>query len=201
MPIDNRAVTNWSRAQHAYEHYRQFIAAKSSRYALSFADLAFVKNFKGGSALIAEPVATFAAKLHHYEQALSACAADPAFSLTLSTIPAGDYSRVRKLILDFVTLPEARASDIAGFGCSFASALLHFHFPLVVPILDKRALNGSGVQGLQVDSYNNVQNLLALYPALIDACRTRLQQQTTLTLRELDRQLFIEKLRSPPFRK
>ncbi len=201
MPIDNRAVTNWGRAQHAYEHYQSFIAAKPDKYALAFADLAFVKNFKGGSAFIDEPVATFAPKLRPYEDALRACAADTAFALTLSTVPDSDYIRVRNIITAFAALPETPASDISGFGSSFASALLHFYFPLLVPILDKRALNGSGVRGLQVDRYNNVTNLLSLFPALIDNCRTRLQQNQQLTLRELDRQLFIEQLRTPPFNK
>lgn len=201
MPIDNRAVTNWGRAQHAYEHYQIFIAAKPDKYVLSFADLAFVKNFKGGSALIGEPVVTFGAKLRHYEHALRACAADPAFALTLSSIPNPDYSRVRSAILAFAALRETAVSDISGFGSSFASALLHFYFPLVVPILDKRALNGSSVAGLKVDHNNNVTNPLQLYPALIDNCRTRLIQNQQPTLRELDRDLFIEQLRIPPFSK
>lgn len=201
MPTDNRAVTNWRRAQHAYEHYQSFIADKSDKYALAFADLAFVKNFKGGRAFIDEPMATFAHKLRHYEAALRACVADPAFAFTLSTVPDSDYSRVRDTITAFAALPETPASDISGFGSSFASALLHFYFPVLVPILDKRALNGSGVPGLRVDSQNNVTNLLVLYPALIDNCRERLQQNQQPTLRELDRQLFIEELRSPPFKK
>ena len=53
-----------------------------------------------------------------------------------------DYPRIRTAIVAFATLPETNAADISGFGCSFASALLHFHFPKLVPILDKRALNG-----------------------------------------------------------
>jgi hypothetical protein len=199
MLIDHRAEGQWNRAQHAYDHYQQFINAKSDRYALSFADFACVKNFKGGSATIAEPVATFAPKLLNYERAIRLCAADPAFGLTLSTILIQDYARVRNLIVDFGTLSETAASHINGFRCSFASALLHFHFPRVVPILDKRALNGSGVPGIQVDRFNNVTNLLALYPKLIDACRARLLQRPNLTLRELDRLLFIEQLVVPPF--
>lgn len=199
MPIDKQAKTNWCRAQQAYEHYQCFIAAKPSRYALSFADLAFVKNFKGGNAIIAEPVSTFSAKLTIYEKALQACADDSAFSLTLATIAPKDFPRIQKQIVDFVTLPEASASHIAGFGCSFASALLHFHFPLIVPILDKRALNGSGIQGLEVDSANNVKNLLDLYPELINYCRACIRKQPSLTLRTLDSQLFIQQLQTPPF--
>lgn len=201
MPIDRGAVTRWRNAQQAYEHYQLFISAKPDKYALAFADLVFVTNFKGGNAFISEPVATFAPKLQCYEAALRACAADQSFALTLATIPDPDYSRVHNAIIAFATLPEQSTSDISGFGSSFASALLHFYFPLVVPILDKRALNGSGLPGLNVDSNNNVTNLLALYPPLIDNCRERLRQNQQLTLRELDGQLFIEQLRTPPFNK
>lgn len=168
---------------------------------MSCADLAFVLNFKGGSACIREPVATLADKLRHYEHALRACAADPVFALTLSTIPDEDYNRVRSTILAFASLPGNPESRISGFGSSFASALLHFYFPLVVPILDKRALNGSGVQGLRVNSSDAVTNLLELYPDLVDNFRTRLQQDQQTTLRELDRRWFIERLRTPPFKK
>jgi len=203
MPIDKGAVARWRRAQHAYEHYKRFIADKPAKLALAFADLVFVKNFKGGSAFIDEPVATFDAKLSHYERALRACDVDPAFAhtLTLATIPDGDYGRVRSTIVAFAALPETPAFKISGFGSSFASALLHFYFPLIVPILDRRALNGSGIPGLRVNRQNNITKPLLLYPALIDNCRASLQQNQQLTLRELDRQLFIEELRTPPFKK
>jgi hypothetical protein len=199
MPTDKKAISQWDRSQHAYEHYLRFIAAKPDHYALTITDLIFVKNFKGGSATIAEPVATLTGKLQPYEKAIRLCAVDPAFGLTLASIPNQDYGRVRDLMVSFSGLPELPASDINGFGCSFASALLHFYFPEAVPILDKRALNGAGIQGLQVDKYNNVLNLLELYPALIDACRTQLQQRPRSTLRQLDRALFIQKLNKPPF--
>ncbi len=194
MPIDPQAARNWDRADHAYKHYRRFIVAKLDPYALDFADLAFVKNFKGGMAQIAEPVANFDAKLRLYENALRACAADPGFALTFSMMQDSEYCRVQKVIVAFAAKPEEPASHIAGFGSSFASALLHFYFPRIVPILDKRALNGSNVQGLRVDGGRIVTNLLPLYPALIDAFRKRLIQDHQLTLRDIDREWFIEKL-------
>ncbi len=199
MPTDNRAATNWNRAQHAYQHYQSYLSAKQDRYALTFTDLVYVKNFKGGSAIIDEPLQTCQSKLGFYEKALRACADDLSFGPTLATIPDKEYPRIRANIVAFAALPKGDQSDISGFGSSFASALLHFFFPLVVPILDKRALNGSGVQGIQVNRSNNVTNLLGLYPVLIDSCRSRLQENRELTLRDLDRMLFIERLNRPPF--
>lgn len=194
MPIDPQAENRWDRANHAYEHYHRFIAAKPNPYVLTFADLAFVKNFKGGMALIAEPVDTFAAKLRVYQDALNACAIIPAFACSFSNMDNADYCRVKKAIVAFATLPTETASHIAGFGSSFASALLHFYFPKIVPILDKRALNGSRVHGLRKPSGKIVTNILPLYSALIDAFHARLQQDKRLTLRDLDREWFIERL-------
>ena len=201
MPIDKKAEKQWDRSQNAYDHYIRFIAGKSDRYTLTFADLVFVKNFKGGSAIIAESVTGLAAKLGYYEKASRLYAADPAFCCTLSTILDQDYVRVRDLMVSFADLPNKPASDINGFGCSFASALLHFYFPDVVPILDRRALNGSGIdlKSLPVDNFNNVQNLLAHYPDLIDAFRSQLQSQSGLALRQLDRNFFVRQLQMPPF--
>ncbi len=201
MPTDKRAVSNWNRAQHPYAHYMAYIAAKptASKFTLTFADLVFVKNFRGSIATIAEPVATFEAKIAMYEAALRACAGDPAFALTLSTIPAADYSRVRDRIVAFAALPNNPAAKISVFGVESASALLHFHFPNVVPILDKRALNGSNVAGIKVDKYNNVTNLLDLYPTLIDAFRNQLVARPAKTLRDLDYDWFSKELRTPPF--
>lgn len=199
MPIDKRAVSQWRRAQSAYQHYRVYIGAKPNRHALTFTDLVYVKNFKGGSATIAEPVATFGVKIEPYEEALQQCAADPGFGYSLTTVPAHLYPGVRHRMINFASLPNNSASDISGFGESFATALLHFYFPTLVPILDKRALNGSGVKGISVDRYNNVTNLLALYPALIDAFRGALIATPALTLRDVDQQWFSQTLNVPPF--
>ena len=201
MPTSPRAVSQWVRADHAYSHYEAYLRSKPTPLVLSFTDLVYVKNFKGGASTITESMATLPDKLAHYAASLRAFAGDPSSHLSLGAVPAADFPRISKAMMDFVELPEKKAADISGFGCSFASALLHFHFPMLVPILDKRALNGSGLAGLEVDRYGNVTNLLTLYPALIDNFRKRLQANPALTLRELDRTLFIEELHSPPFRK
>lgn len=201
MPTDPRAEANWARADNAYQQYLRYISVKPDRVALTFTDLVYLKNFKGGSAVIGESVATSSEKLARYEQSLRACMSAPEFQKTLRNLTDAEYLRARKRIVAFVDLVNSPETDINGFGESFASALLHFYFPSLVPILDRRALNGSGLEGLKVNGQDQVTNLLALYPALIDYFRDRLRSEASLTLRSLDRGLFIEKLRVPPFRK
>jgi hypothetical protein len=190
----------WDRAEHAYQHYFHYLASKPDRYALSFTDLVYVKNFKGGSTVIAEPVATLTGKLQQYEQALREASKERPFSLALSELDDEDYPKVRDKIVAFAALSQRPEARINGFGVSFSSALLHFYFPRLVPILDRRAVNGANLKGIEVDAQDQVTNLLQLYPMLIDFFRLKLAENTKLTLRELDRDLFSQELRRPPFR-
>ena len=200
MPIDNRATTTWTRAQEVYEHYQHYIESKQDKYALTFTDLVYVKNFKGGMTIISEPVATFSTKIGPYEKALRALAEDECVLKSLGQLDDIEYARVRDAIVTFSGMTRPKQTPIEGFGVSFASALLHFYFPDFVPILDRRALNGSQIPGLNVDPRTKqVVNLFELYVSLIDYFRRRLRKETTLTLRLLDKELFIQKLRAPPF--
>lgn len=196
----SKAAGNWDRAEHAYQHYLDYVARKPDKYALTFTDLVYVKNFKGGSTVIAEPRATIAAKLQLYEQALRAASRNAAFSRALGDLDDQDYLNARERIVDFAALSERPEARISGFRVSFSTALLHFHFPRIVPILDRRAVNGANLKGIEVDAQNQVTNLLQLYPALIECFRLKLKSNAKLTLRELDRHLFSQELRRPPFR-
>jgi len=200
MAASAKAAGTWDRAEHAYQHYLHYVAGKPDTYALSFTDLVYVKNFKGGSTVIAEPIATLAAKLQHYEKALRTASNDCTFSRALSDLEDGDYLKVREKIVAFAALSQRPEARINGFGVSFSSALLHFYFPRLVPILDRRAVNGANLKGIEVDAQDQVTNLLQSYPALIDYFRLKLTENGKLTLRELDRDLFSQELRRPPFR-
>lgn len=198
MPIDPRAISKWRRANNAYQHYLQYMAEKPDRLALTFTDLLYVKNFKGGNSVIEEPTATAGTKLAHYEQAIRSFNAVPGAQLTLAQLDDGQYELAREKMVAFAGLPIKLEAKIKGFSVSFASALLHFYYPNLVPILDRRALNGSLISGLSINGQGQVTNLLDLYPALIDYFRGRLREDPLLTLRALDRQLFEVKLRAPP---
>lgn len=195
-----KAIGTWDRAEHAYQHYLAYIASKPDKHALSFPDLVYVKNFKGGSTVVAEPAATLPAKLQQYEQALRAASKDSSFSRSLRGLDDHEFEKVKQAIVAFVALAQRPEARINGFGVSFSSALLHFYFPSLVPILDRRAVNGANLKGIEVDSQDQVSNLLQLYPALMDYFRSKLCEDPKLSLRELDRHLFSRELRRPPFR-
>lgn len=187
-------MNRWKRANRAYEHYQSYIKCKYDRYSLSFIDFIFVKNFKGGNSIIAEPIETFYSKANIYEKALRNFSEGPVLNNTLSSMSEAEFEVVKKKIVNFASISEDEDARISGFGASFASALLHFYFPLVVPILDRRVLNGSGIDGVKIQK-GVVSNFLDLYPELIVNFRKRLLDNRGITLRELDLELFQKKLK------
>lgn len=197
--LDKRAASNWERARNAYLHYDNYIKRKPDRLALSIVDLLHVTNFKGGSATISEHPDSLNAKLENYERALREADAAPEFRRSLRDLSDDECARAKDRIIRFAALGSTGNAGISGFGVSFASALLHFYFPELVPILDKRALNGARVDNMKCDTQNQVKNIIEHYPALIDFFRDQLRLDATLTLRELDRLLFVQELRRPPF--
>jgi hypothetical protein len=189
---DKRAVAGWERAQNAYQHYVEYLERKADKHALTITDLVYVKNFKGGSAIIGEPPGTIGSKLAQYESSLRAAQAKPAFRKRLEALDEKEFRDAQATMHEFAGLPAK--AHIDGFGVSFTTALMHFFFPAVVPILDRRALNGARIAGVKVDSQGQVTNLLELYPQLIAYTWERLRADSSLTLRSLDRQLFTQKL-------
>jgi hypothetical protein len=169
-------------------------------------DLLFVKNFKGGSATINEPPVRLAPKLKAYTEELNII--HKKFkSRSLVSLNKKDLDYFCGLADTFIQLAGKSSrpnTHIDGFGESFASALLHFHFPELAPILDKRALNGAGLTGLWVVKYNNVRNRGGLYGVLIRKCHSILKKRHShgkkWTLVQLDQILFSKKLKKPPFK-
>lgn len=200
MPIDAKASSNWDRAANAYCHYVAYIAAKAHRLELSFTDLIYVKNFKGGSAVIGEPATSLPFKLTRLSQALVAADASGDLSVPLADLSGASLQRAKARMLSFMKEAVCPETRINGFGVSFASAMLHFYFPTTVPILDRRVLNGARIQGIQVNTQGQVNNLVSLYPSLVDYFAVRLRNNRSLSLRQLDRELFIEKLSDQVFR-
>ena len=43
-------------------------------------------------------------------------------------------------------LTNATGSKIDGLGPSYASTILHFYYPCLIPILDRSALNGANIK-------------------------------------------------------
>jgi hypothetical protein len=77
------------------------------------------------------------------------------------------------------------------------STLLHFYFPDLLPILDRRVLINSKIVEVdnyeQVDKYGQIIKIEDYYEKLIRFMRNELKERNS-KLRDLDRELFIGKI-------
>jgi len=184
--------TTWQMLDEAMSHFQAHIALKKDRCSLTIVDLLHVSNFKGGNASITEPVQSLPRKLKPYESALWEI--DKAFSIKeLIKLDDGKTSELKLRCKQFLELTRNPNSEIRGFGPSYASALLAAHFPNLIPILDRRALNGAGIK-VDKDSQGQVRNITSHYGDLIDAFRRELLRNPGITLRQLDKRWFSKPL-------
>src|SRR5574341_2221080 len=102
MSIDAKASANWDRAAHAYNHYVAYIASKPKRLELSFTDLVYLKNFKGGSTVIGEPPGRLSAKLNHLARALVDATASGELSAPLSNLAGTALERAKLRMVSLV---------------------------------------------------------------------------------------------------
>ena len=184
--------TTWQMLDEAMSHFQAHIASKKDRCSLTIVDLLYVSNFKGGNASITEPIQSLPLKLKPYESALLGI--DKPFIIKeLVNLDDGKTNELKLHCKQFLELTTKPNSEIRGFGPSYASALLAAHFPNVIPILDRRALNGAGIK-VDKDSQGQVKNIIGHYGDLIDAFRVELQKNPGMTLRQIDRRWFSKPL-------
>ncbi|WP_444944666.1 hypothetical protein ACJJIK_07740 [Microbulbifer sp. ZKSA006] len=139
--------TTWEMLDVAMTHYQTFISNKSQRLSLGIVDLLHVSNFKGGNTSITEPEITLGSKLSSYEAVLSEI--DHNFNgKTLPQLNKQETAGLIKLCKDITDLTKSNDTKIRGFGASYASALLSAHFMDLIPILDRRILNGAGIEAV-----------------------------------------------------
>ena len=191
MPLDEHAVRRWNQGQHAYAHYRAYLGAKPEEYRLGMADLVYLKNAHGGYAMISESPLTLPAKLRHYEEALRECSVDPGFGFPLGLIAEADYRRARSRMLAFAGLPARPEARITGVGTVLAVALLHHHFPAIVPLFGWGRVGDPAFEPGGFLPGQSVPPLLAAYGDRIDATRLALQRNPVLTVRELDGRRYV----------
>ena len=185
-------ITTWEMLNVAMDHFQNFIASKKFRYSLTFEDLIHVSNFKGGNASITEPPQTLPLKLEKYEKILQQIST----SFSSKHLIGLDDNEEAKLIVScsaFLALTSKQETKIRGFGASYASALLAAYFIDLVPVLDRRILNGAKIQ-VEYDSQKQVKNITRYYPDLIRSCRQELKNRENLTLRQLDKEWFAKDL-------
>jgi hypothetical protein len=136
--------TTWQMLNEAWSHFQAYIQTKKDRCSLTIVDLLHVSNFNGGNASITEPIQSLPRKLKPYESALWEI--DKGFSIKeLVNLDEGKTSELKLRCKQFLELTRNPISEIRGFGPSYASALLAARFPNLIPVLDRRAFNGAGI--------------------------------------------------------
>ena len=195
MDEQDRAHNQWKKARNSYEYLQSHIGKKTDndRYKLSNIDLVLVSNFKGGSATIAEPVNSLECKLKCYEKKLSEigkCFGDK----KLDCLPEEKLKKLIKLAKEFCQLATTKSTKIDGFGPSFATALLNANFPDLLPILDRRGLNGAGFKNIKTNNQGQVKQIESHYPALIEYFYNRARVDK-MSLEKIDKEIFCKKLK------
>ncbi len=185
--IDEAAERRWQKARHSYGYYQAYIESKPDTYRLGLLDLLYVGNFKGGQATTSEPAGSLRRKLEVYTEALRSIHNDFG-ARTLRELNNGELGTLINQCDEFLGLTLVPGTHIDGVGASYASALLHFHFPDLLPILDSRVLVGAGIVPADADEQADAHH----YPELLTYTHTRLAANQNMSLTELDRELFTD---------
>ena len=151
----------------------------------------YVSNFKGGYATINETEETITEKLITYGKLFKEI--DVKFrNKNLNNLDNNETTELISLSEKLIKLTDYKSENkIDGFGVSFLTTLLHFYFPNLYPILDRRVLNGLKlITETDLDAQGQVKNLKYFYSKLVLEIKERTGNQT---IRELDKELFITK--------
>jgi hypothetical protein len=177
----------WDNLDIAFSNFRAYIQRKKEPDSLSFVDLLYVSNFKGGNASITDPEAQVNQRLLCYSVIMKIIRKKFG-SKKLGDLTIEEKSQLKKLTQKFIELPLKGKTKIRGFGSSYASALLCAHFPELTPILDRNVLASAKIK----HSLKNgqVKAIETHYGDLIDLFYSRLSNDKKLSLRTLDRHLF-----------
>ena len=92
--------------------------------------------------------------------------------------------------VEFLGLTARADTKIAGFGPSYASALIAAYFPKTLPIVDRQVLRGAEIQH-DIDGNGQVIGIANYYPMLLRRFRDELEIRPHVSVRELDREWFI----------
>jgi hypothetical protein len=184
--------TTWEMLNEAMSHFQIHIGAKKDRCSLTIIDLLHVSNFKGGNASITEPISSLPTKLKAYESKLKEI--EEEFGIKkLQELNEDETKKLIKLCDEFCSFALAEKTKIRGLGPSYGSALLAAHFMELVPVLDRRILNGAAVK-VKYDSQKQVKNISSHFSELIMTCQKELKKRNGLSLRELDKEWFAKAL-------
>lgn len=192
--IDKRVQTLWNKSDLSFENHSLYVKTKKYKYELTFIDLLYVSNFKGGNSTINEKEDVVNGKLEQYSLIFQK------IGKTFENTRLKDLSEEQIQVL-YGHLNEVSAltnknsdSKIDGFSISYLSALLNVYFPDLLPILDRRILINlkiinSDPAKKQVEKSGQVKSIEEYYFSLIKKMR-EISQKENKTLREIDKELF-----------
>lgn len=185
---DKKAIDRWNKSEISYINYTKYISTKTDKFKLTLVDLLYVSNFKGGYATINEPEEIIEEKLVAYEQLFKEINA----YFSCKVLNDLNDIEVKELIAyseKLIQLTDNKSvNKIDGFSVSFLTTLLHFYFPNLYPILDRRVLNGLKIiTKNNLDTQGQVKNLKEFYSQLILEFRQKTEHKF---IRELDKELF-----------
>jgi hypothetical protein len=191
METDKKAQTQWYKSQISYNNYMNYISKKKYKFKLDFIDLLYVSNFKGGYATINEPEKIISQKLVPYGN-LFYNIESKFGGRKLNELDNRETEEIITFANILLALTDIKSkTKIDGFSASFLTTLLHFYFPYLYPILDRRILSALNIiNNDDLDKQNQVKNIKRFYPTLIQNFR---EKTTKETIRDLDYKLFITK--------
>ena len=194
--IDKKAETFWVKARNTVEHYTQFVNEKpiSEKFVLSFTDLLYASNFKAGNGNVQEPVESIEEKLTEYSQLLTDFN-NKIFdnSLNNKALASLDDEKLEFLLMLIERMVNVCSKQkIDGFGISYCSALFHFYFPNLIPVLDRRVLMGIGIvtKPIQMNLYGQVKEIETYYKRLVEELYKQLKAGNFPDLEKADEHYF-----------
>ena len=185
--------TRWDLLNNTFEAYQEYRKNQGSEHSLSYVDLLYVSNFKGGNASVGDSRKEVDQTLSKYYQPQLKAIKDSFGFIKLQELTPAQYEELSRLATEFVKLTKDTDSKIRGFGVSWASALLALNFPDLLPVLDRRVLAGAGIkEGIEAMNKKGgqVKNIETHYPQLLKRLSLSLNRNEALTLRQLDRKWF-----------
>ncbi|WP_157197725.1 MULTISPECIES: hypothetical protein [Methylomonas] len=173
----------------AFNNYLAYIERKHNRFELTIIDLLYVGNFKGGNASIVSTESDVNRALSSYSVALVEINSQ-IDGKSLNEMSQAQKNCVKSIAQQFIEMPLNPVTGIKGFKSSYASAILCAHFSNLLPVIDRNVLSGFGIK--HQTKQGQVVDIDKYYPRLIDCFWRRMSKSESLTLREIDRDMFVK---------
>lgn len=190
-----KSKLSWDSYKITFDYYQVYLKQKEerglSRYDLDFTDLLYASNYKAGSGSIQENllVPEGQDKLEQYSGFLKR------LNNSFGTVSLGQLdNEALGLLLTYTKemIGLCAKYHIKGLGVPYCSALVHLHFPNLIPVLDRNALLGLELITCEnIPKSGQIMKIEQYYETLIKSMYERLTM-SGVTLRELDREVFLK---------